>query len=71
MSSFDDSKDADSDDEHQDEFAAESPIKEEDRTSLSSTGIGQSLLELVNSNELDLSPTSRDIKRLSAEVFGL
>jgi hypothetical protein len=68
MSSFDD---ADSDDEFHHDLAVETPPKDGEKSRLSNTMIGKSLLELVESDDSILSPASRDIKKLSQEVFAL
>lgn len=56
-----------------DDLCMRTPTKDDEQgsTLLGNTDIGQSLLELVNSDDSMLSPTSKDIKKLSEEVFAL
>jgi hypothetical protein len=53
-----------------DGFAVETPASKR-QSVLTNTSLGKSLLELVNSDDTSLSPTSQNIKKLSAEVFGM
>ena len=54
-----------------DGFALETPPYVR-KSVLANTMVGKSLLKLVNSDDANLSPTSRSIKKLSEEVlFGL